>query len=61
MVKIIINRELCDLCELCVKYCPTHVFYRIDDKIYSEDSKCIECYACIPLCPRKAIEIVEEP
>jgi NAD-dependent dihydropyrimidine dehydrogenase PreA subunit len=60
LVRIIIDYEKCDLCRLCVEYCPTYVFYIRDNKVYADNEKCIECYGCIPLCPRKAISIVEE-
>jgi NAD-dependent dihydropyrimidine dehydrogenase PreA subunit len=57
-IKIIIDYEKCDLCGLCVEYCPTHVFYIRDNKVEAVEDKCIECYACIPLCPRRAITLI---
>ncbi len=59
MAKLIIDYKLCDLCGLCVKYCPTYALLVKDNKLVVEDDKCIECYACIPLCPRKALRIGE--
>lgn len=57
MVKIIIDYNKCDLCGLCVKYCPAYVFYIRGNKLYAREDECIECYGCIPLCPRKALRI----
>ncbi|WP_187146080.1 4Fe-4S binding protein [Staphylothermus hellenicus] len=57
MVNIIIDHEKCDLCGLCVEYCPTHVFYVRANRVFADNNKCVECYACIPLCPRNAISI----
>lgn len=60
MVNIIIDYGKCDLCKLCVDYCPTHVFKIFNEKLVVDAEKCIECYACIPLCPRGAIGVVDE-
>ncbi|MET1159709.1 MAG: 4Fe-4S binding protein [Thermoprotei archaeon] len=57
MPRITINYDKCNLCRLCIDYCPTRVFTIVDNKIVTYEDKCIECYACIPLCPRNAIEI----
>jgi len=57
LVKLLIDMSKCNLCNLCVNYCPTYVFTRVNDRIEIDSSKCIECYACIPLCPNKAITI----
>lgn len=59
LVKIIIDYSKCDLCGLCVDYCPAHVFSISPEKsIIVEQEKCVECYACIPLCPKNAIDII---
>ncbi|MCD6488362.1 MAG: 4Fe-4S binding protein [Desulfurococcales archaeon] len=60
MVKIIIDQERCDLCRLCIDYCPAYVFSIDDNKIVVEEKNCIECYGCIPLCPKKAIDIIPD-
>ncbi|WP_420804881.1 4Fe-4S binding protein [Desulfurococcus amylolyticus] len=44
---------------LCVDYCPVNVFSIRGDKIMIDEAKCIECYACKPLCPVHAIEILD--
>ena len=47
--------ENCDGCMNCLRTCPTHAL-RIRDKtpVIHEDL-CIDCGACIAICPRKAI------
>lgn len=57
-VKIIIDSAKCDLCGLCVEYCPGLVFSVSNGKIVADIDKCVECYACIPLCPKRAIEVL---
>jgi len=56
-VRLIIDYEKCDLCGLCIEYCPALVFYVRGGKLYAREEDCIECYGCIPLCPEKAIRI----
>jgi len=56
-VKVVVDQSKCNLCGLCVKYCPAYVFAIEDGRIRADSEKCVECYACIPLCPRKAIAI----
>ena len=57
LVRIIIDYNKCDLCRLCIEYCPAYVFYTRERKLYAREEDCIECYGCIPLCPKKAIKI----
>lgn len=61
-VKVVVDVEKCDLCGLCVEYCPSYVFTIVEGRVVVDESRCIECYACIPLCPKGAIkvEVVEE-
>ncbi len=57
MVKIQVDYTRCDLCGLCIEYCPAHVFSSSGGRLVVDDERCVECYACIPLCPQKAISI----
>ncbi len=52
-----VDYSKCDLCGLCIEYCPTYVFSIKDNKLVVDLEKCIECYGCIPLCPKSAILI----
>ncbi|MEM0003822.1 MAG: 4Fe-4S binding protein [Desulfurococcaceae archaeon] len=56
-VRIEISKEKCNMCGLCVEYCPSSVFTKQQDTIKVDESRCIECYGCIPLCPVNAISI----
>jgi len=47
----------CNLCGLCVKYCPTEVFTIEGDKVRAYSERCIYCKACEPLCPQKAVRV----
>lgn len=55
IVKIDVDK--CNMCRLCVAYCPTYVFSVLENRIVADSSKCIECYGCVPLCPNNAIRI----
>ena len=55
-VKIRVSEE-CNLCGLCVKYCPTDVFEVGLSGLRIHDERCIYCRGCEVLCPKKAIEL----
>ncbi|RLG81255.1 MAG: ferredoxin [Thermoprotei archaeon] len=57
LVEVIIDHNKCDVCGLCITYCPTRVFYKVGDLVFADSNNCIECYGCIPLCPHGAISI----
>lgn len=40
---------------LCVTGCPVSCFHGDDERLYIDPDLCIDCGACIPLCPVKAI------
>ena len=50
-----VDKNLCDGCAECLAVCP-------DDAITLKDGKaeivkdCIECYACVEICPKGAIK-----
>ncbi len=67
MFKIIIDKERCKGCALCVKYCPVNnlelsksttkkglLYARV-----KEDSRCSGCGFCYLVCPETAIRIEE--
>ncbi|MCS7128439.1 MAG: 4Fe-4S dicluster domain-containing protein [Sulfolobales archaeon] len=59
-MKVLIDRFKCNLCKLCIEYCPAYVFYIVNRSIIAEEWRCIECYGCIALCPMNAISIREQ-
>ncbi len=66
--KVIIERNRCKGCELCVNYCPKEVLKmseEINDKGYFfaevvNQEACILCRFCGLICPDCAIEIYDE-
>jgi ferredoxin len=38
-----------------VTVCPVACFHGDDDRVYIDPGACIDCGACVPLCPVKAI------
>lgn len=70
--RIIINRELCKGCCLCVSVCPNDVI-KVSEKLNhqgyypaestddnNEDKKCIGCGMCATMCPDVAIEVYRD-
>jgi len=55
-VRITVSSD-CDLCGLCVRYCPTDVFSIVGGKLEVRSERCIYCKGCEPLCPKKAIKV----
>lgn len=39
----------------CVTVCPVDCFHGDDDRLYIDPEVCIDCAACVPICPVKAI------
>ena len=65
--KVVIDRERCKGCYLCVRACPVKVL-ESDTKINSTGTypsfakyaeKCIACGSCYLVCPDAAIEVYE--
>lgn len=48
------NCETCRFTE-CIKVCPVACFHGDDQMVYIDGSVCIDCCACIPVCPVQAI------
>jgi len=49
--------ENCRRCRFtdCVTVCPVSCFHGDDEMLYIDPDVCIDCGACIPLCPVQAI------
>jgi ferredoxin len=39
----------------CVEVCPVDCFHEADNMLYIDPYECIDCGACIPVCPTEAI------
>jgi 2-oxoglutarate ferredoxin oxidoreductase subunit delta len=70
--KIVINREYCKGCYLCIRSCPVKVLVKDtelnssvvypvkpEDSELSSEVKCIACGNCYEVCPDVCIEIFE--
>jgi 2-oxoglutarate ferredoxin oxidoreductase subunit delta len=62
LLKLMINRDWCKGCGICVRYCPTQVL-ELDSRdkcmaVRPED--CICCKMCELRCPDLAIEVITE-
>ena len=60
-----IKKDLCVACGICVKSCPVpggalHFKKKGKPPIY-DYTKCIECYCCQEMCPKKAIYAYQNP
>ena len=63
--KIIIDRELCKGCELCVSFCPKKLISVSETynaagylpSAFNESGECTGCATCAVVCPEVAIEV----
>ncbi|HEX9465447.1 MAG TPA: ferredoxin family protein [Alphaproteobacteria bacterium] len=53
----IVVTDNCQRCRFteCVAVCPVACFHADADMVYIDNDICIDCRACIPVCPVKAI------
>lgn len=59
---VIINRELCIQCMICVEVCPFNVMINKDGSPQLDPQKrCLECMHCGAACPQKAIDFQDRP
>jgi len=54
---IVIDKELCTRCQLCVKTCPVDALSMEDEGIAVSEDKCSLCGICISACPTNAISM----
>ncbi len=49
--------DRCERCRYteCVSVCPVECFHADDQRLYIDPAVCIDCGACVPKCPVKAI------
>ena len=52
---IIAVAENCDGCMNCLRTCPTQALRIRDETPIIHEDRCIDCGACVAICPRKAI------
>ena len=58
----IVVTDNCQLCRFteCLSVCPVACFHGDAEMIYIDNDVCIDCRACIPVCPVKAILAEED-
>jgi 2-oxoglutarate ferredoxin oxidoreductase subunit delta len=57
---LIINREWCKGCGICIAFCPREALYMDDnDKAVNDVEKCVACGICETFCPDFAIALVK--
>ena len=54
---IIVDREKCDGCGVCVESCPMDALRMKDDIPFLKYDECWYCGACVEDCPRRAIRL----
>jgi 2-oxoglutarate ferredoxin oxidoreductase subunit delta len=65
MAKVVIRKDRCKACQLCVDFCPKRILVMSDDlNVYGvhyacllEEQKCTGCAICGLVCPDVAIEV----
>ena len=55
--EVIINKEKCIGCQMCIKDCPTHNIELKEKKATIIDKECIMCGHCVAICPKNAVII----
>ena len=66
--KIVISRELCKECGLCIHFCPKKVIAQsgklnaagYQSAEYKDNGECTGCAVCAIVCPEVAIEVYRE-
>ena len=66
--KVVINKEKCKGCELCINACPQGVLALSEDfntkgyrySVSVNPEKCVGCAFCAMMCPDVAIEVYKD-
>jgi len=61
-MKIIVNKDKCTACGICVAVCPQKVLEIREEKSYCFDiERCMGCFGCEDECPSNAIRVLRAP
>ncbi len=55
--KPIFDPEICIQCGDCIRSCPPQIITRMEKGVKADLDKCIRCFCCQELCPKKAVSI----
>lgn len=61
MNTVIIDKEKCIGCSLCVKDCPSSHIYLKNNKAHTHKTGCLECGHCYAICPQDAVRMKGYP
>lgn len=50
-----VDKSLCSKCQLCYKKCPVGAIQMEDGYPVQNKEKCLPCYHCVVICPKKAL------
>lgn len=59
--EVVRNSDRCIRCRVCERQCANGV-HHLDtelDKMFADESKCVNCHRCVSLCPTRALKIVK--
>jgi len=58
--EVVRNYDRCICCRACERQCANkvHEYAESEDKMFSDDSKCVNCHRCVSICPTRALKIV---
>jgi 2-oxoglutarate ferredoxin oxidoreductase subunit delta len=61
--RLLLHREWCKGCGICIAFCPTHVLALDGEEkcIIADEPSCTGCRLCELRCPDFAIELVPSP
>ena len=58
--EVVRNADRCIACRVCERQCANevHTYDADSNRMFSDESKCVNCHRCVSLCPTRALKIV---
>ena len=59
--EVVRNQDRCIACRVCERQCANEVHWFDPDtgKLFSDETKCVNCHRCVSMCPTRALKIVK--
>ncbi|MGN1139535.1 MAG: glutamate synthase-related protein [Ruminococcus sp.] len=59
--EVVRNSDRCIACRVCERQCANEVHWFDADaqKLFSDETKCVNCHRCVSMCPTRALKIVK--